>query len=207
MARQADYNTAYTFYLPLIDPDDPNRHATSNPALAAGDVTVSKDNGTAANIATLPVYSAITGVLKVDLSATEMQAQDIIVRFNDQTDPETFVSDFVHIETINNASAKFPLLQAEDVSDRPVRNEALNDIPFYMVDSTDHTTPETGLSVTAERSLDGAAFASVSGTVNEISDGVYSFDASAADMDGDIVILKFTATGADPQLITIKTRT
>ena len=87
----------------------------------------------------------------------------------------------------------------------PKRATALADIPFYMVDSTDHVTPETSLTVTAEVSKDGGAFAAAAGSVTEIGSGVYHFDATAADMTADVVVFKFTATGADPQVIAIST--
>lgn len=87
----------------------------------------------------------------------------------------------------------------------PKKNVALNDIPFYMVDSTDHVTPETGLSVTAEVSKDGAAFAGAAGSVTEIGSGVYHFDATQADMNADVIVFKFTAAGADPQVVAMST--
>lgn len=90
-------------------------------------------------------------------------------------------------------------------SSAPRKNVALSDIPFYMVDETDGVTPETGLSITAEVSKDGGAFASAGGTATEISDGVYQFDATAADMNADVVVLKFTATGARAALVSIST--
>jgi len=87
----------------------------------------------------------------------------------------------------------------------PKRAVALSDLPFYMVDSTDHVTPETSLSVTAEVSKDGGAFAAAAGSVVEIGSGVYHFDATAADMTADVVVFKFTAAGADPQIIALST--
>lgn len=87
----------------------------------------------------------------------------------------------------------------------PKINTALSDIPFLMVDATDHVTPETGLTVTGERSLDGGAFAAVSGSISELSDGMYSFDAAAADMNGAICIFRFSATGAADTFMTIRT--
>lgn len=89
--------------------------------------------------------------------------------------------------------------------DAPVKGVALSDIPFYMVDSTDHVTAKTGLTVTAQVSKDAGAFASAAGTAAEIGSGLYQFDATAADMSADVVVFKFTATGADPVLLTIKT--
>lgn len=89
--------------------------------------------------------------------------------------------------------------------DAPTRGVALSDIPFKMVDSTDHVTPKTGLTITAQVSKDGGAFASAAGTASEIGNGIYQFDATAADMTADVVIFRFTGTGADSSEITIKT--
>ena len=85
------------------------------------------------------------------------------------------------------------------------KNVAFSDIPIYMVDNADHITPETGLTITEEVSKDGAAFAAAGGTTTEIGNGAYGFDATDADMNADIVVLKFTAAGADAVLVTITT--
>lgn len=54
------------------------------PTLAAGDFQVSKDFGTFANLTTLPtVTPAGTGQLKVTLSAVEMQAANVTVKYHD----------------------------------------------------------------------------------------------------------------------------
>lgn len=87
----------------------------------------------------------------------------------------------------------------------PLKNTALSDLPFYMVDETDGVTPETGLSVTAQVSKDGAAFANAAGTVTEIGNGAYHFDATAADMNADVCVFKFTATGARAALVSVST--
>lgn len=87
------------------------------------------------------------------------------------------------------------------------KNVAANDIPFVMVDSTDHVTRKTGLTVTATRSIDGAAFGSATGTVSEVASGAYVLDASQADMNGNNIIFRFTGTAADPVELHIKTYT
>lgn len=54
------------------------------PTLAAGDFLISKDFGTFANLTTLPtVTPAGTGQLKVTLSAAEMQAANVTVKYHD----------------------------------------------------------------------------------------------------------------------------
>ena len=84
------------------------------------------------------------------------------------------------------------------------KNTALANFEFFMVDSSDHITGKTGLTITATRSIDGAAFAACANSASEVANGVYKIDLAAADLNGDVVTLKFTATGADPRLITIR---
>jgi len=85
------------------------------------------------------------------------------------------------------------------------KNTELPGFTFMMVSSADHVTPATGLTVTAKRSIDGAAFASCANSVSELSNGFYKITLAASDLNGDIVTLKFTATGADTCGFTIKT--
>jgi len=88
----------------------------------------------------------------------------------------------------------------------PEKNQAFSNIYVLMVDDTDHVTPKTGLTLTVQRSLDGAAFGAVTGTAAEISNGMYQFDASAADMNGDTITFRFSGTNADDTFLTIVTR-
>jgi len=85
------------------------------------------------------------------------------------------------------------------------KNTALSNFEFLMVDSSDHITPKTGLTVTAQRSIDGAAFAACANSVSEVSNGIYKINLAAADLNGDVITFKFTATGADATYITLKT--
>ena len=85
------------------------------------------------------------------------------------------------------------------------KNTAVTAFTFFLVSSTDHATPKTGATVTAERSLDGAAFGACANAVSEIANGFYKLNLAAGDLNGDIVALKFTASGADQLSITIIT--
>ena len=85
----------------------------------------------------------------------------------------------------------------------PVKNaEWIYEI--LMVDATDHVTPETGLTITFTRDV-GAGFAAATGSIAEVSGGYYRVTASAADMNGNFVMHKFVATGADTKSIGWKT--
>ena len=77
------------------------------------------------------------------------------------------------------------------------RNQPFSNYPFEMVLASDSKSPAPGLTVTAQRSLDGGAYTNVTGTITEISNGSYQFDATAADTNGDTIIWKFSAATAD----------
>lgn len=86
------------------------------------------------------------------------------------------------------------------------KNTALAAFSFLMFDSSDHVSGKTGLTVTAQRSIDGGSFASCANSAAEVANGVYKIDLAAADLNGDVVTFRFTATGADPCVLTIKTQ-
>ncbi len=85
------------------------------------------------------------------------------------------------------------------------KNTALANFTFLMVDSSD--VPATGLTVTAERSLDGAALASMANAVSEISNGLYKISLAAADTNADICCYRFTASGAKDRVVMFPTQT
>jgi hypothetical protein len=87
------------------------------------------------------------------------------------------------------------------------RTVAIPDFAFVMYSSIDHVTPSTGLTVTGYISQDGGAFAALAGAVTAISNGVYKVDLTGAEMTADIVVLRFTATGADDVVVVLKTDT
>lgn len=75
-------NVAYTTYVSLVSQANTKLFQTSV-TLAAGDITVHKDGGGVANIGTLPTEIGTTGILPVVLTATEMDADVVTVRFRD----------------------------------------------------------------------------------------------------------------------------
>lgn len=92
-------NEDFIFYAGLEDMSNPGRFK-SDPTLAAGDVKVKKDAGAPANIGTLPAVDAAGEyVVKVTLTATEMNADNVVIRFRDQTDPPEWGDLIVSIPT------------------------------------------------------------------------------------------------------------
>ncbi len=82
------------------------------------------------------------------------------------------------------------------------KNAALANFDFPMYDDTDHSTPLTGLTVVAERSIDGAAFGACANSAVEIgTTGIYVIDLDATDLNGTTIMFRFSATGADDTMI------
>lgn len=83
------------------------------------------------------------------------------------------------------------------------KNAALNNFEFMMYDSAN--APKTGLTITAQRSIDGAAYASCANAPSEISNGLYKINLAAADLNGDVITLRFSGSGAVDTVVTLKT--
>jgi len=81
-------NEDFIFVVTLEDYANPGNFK-ANPTLAAGDVKISKDGGAFANVTDIPTVAPASGVaVKVTLTATEMNADYIIITFIDQTSPK-----------------------------------------------------------------------------------------------------------------------
>ena len=86
------------------------------------------------------------------------------------------------------------------------KNAIFSNFEFPMVLTSDHYTAATAKTVTGEKSIDGGAFAAVSGTIAEVGSGVYQCDLLAVDTNGDVITYKFSATDCDDSIITVTTR-
>lgn len=95
---------------------------------------------------------------------------------------------------------------AADLPSKITKNVALANFPFIMILASDDITPATGLTVTATRSIDGAAFAACANAVTEIANGWYKISLAASDLNGDTIALRFTAATANDRNITIVTQ-
>ena len=111
-------------------------------------------------------------------------------------------------QEIDSNSTQLAAIKAEtdNLPSAIKKNTALDNFEFFMRDSADNITGKTGLTVTAQKSIDGAAFANCVNATSEVSAGVYKIDLAAADLNGDTVTLKFTATGARATVVTIITK-
>lgn len=91
------------------------------------------------------------------------------------------------------------------------KNVAHAGFPFFMYDSSG--APKTDLQAglrtagNAQRSIDKGAFADLANiaTITEVGSGSYWVDLAAADLNGEEIALRFAASGAVDQNLTIKT--
>jgi len=110
------------------------------------------------------------------------------------------------LDTITGSDgATLATLQPNEDFGSITKNAAFSNFEFLMVLTSDHVTPGTGLTVTAQRSVDGGAFTGVAGGIAEISNGIYQFDALAADTNGDVITWRFLSATADDTFVTFKT--
>jgi hypothetical protein len=104
--------------------------------------------------------------------------------------------------TTNNDKTGYSLV----ASSIPIKkNTALANFQFPMNSSTTGS-PATGLTVTCQLSIDGAAFTSCTNSVSAISNGYYKINFAAADLNGDTILVRFTATGAKERSLTFVTQ-
>lgn len=190
---------------------------------ATGDVKVSKDGGAFANIGTLP--TALGSTWQWTLSATEMQAARLAVVTVDSAtkaveDQQINLATYGHANALHEADLDAPLASAAAVAalmtaaagvalasdvtallgflpEGIKKNQAFDNFSFHMRRAINPAMLAPGLTVTAQRKLDAGVFAPCTNAVVEVSDGFYRINLSAADLNGDIVTLLFTAPTAD----------
>lgn len=78
------------------------------------------------------------------------------------------------------------------------KNTAFNNFPFKMVDTTDVKVAKPGVTVTAQRAIDGGGFASCTNSPTEMANGFYRINLTASDLNGDSIVLRMTATNCTP---------
>lgn len=171
--------------------------------------TIVTDTGT-----TIP--NQISGLNNVSEAEVNAQCDQALSDYDGPTRTEATSDKAEIIVEVDANETKIDLLQVDSTAIKGntdnlpsgiKKNTALANFGFGMVDSTDNVTPKTGLTVTATRSIDGSVFGSCTNAVSEISNGAYKITLSADDLNGDTIILKFNADGADDLQIYIKTDT
>lgn len=155
---------AYTFYTALTDASDTTLFK-SNPTLAAGDVKVSKDGGAVANPDTLPDAEPDAGyAIRVQLTATEMNADNVVVYFHDAAGAE-WCDQMIVIQT-----AAAQIGDAVTLADDAITSAKFDESTAYPLKSAD-----TGATAVARTGAD-------SDTLETLSDQVDGISLTAADV-------------------------
>lgn len=177
---------------------------TMTAAAAASDLTTELQSGlaTAAELAKVPKSDSNVTWNATAAAQLQSEAADALNAYDPPTNAEMEAALAAADDTVLAAIAA---VQA-DLPQRITKNTALANFMFTMVDATDHVTGETGLTITATRSLDGAAFGPCANSASEVGNGVYKIDLAAADLNANNVTLKFTGTGADTRIIHLVTQ-
>lgn len=92
-------NQAFTMYITVGDAAD-NLSLKNTPTIASGDFKISKDGGAFANLTNLPTVTPAGSVsVKIELTATEMNADQVLVTWIDQTNPKEWADGSLAINT------------------------------------------------------------------------------------------------------------
>jgi hypothetical protein len=175
-------------------------NASDGSALTGATVTAKRTiDGGSQNAATGTVNEPGNGQYELALSQADTNGNNIGFLFTATSAVP------VHIMVVTTAAdptdvTRFGLTSLPAGPMRVKKNAALSNFGFRMVQSSNHVTPATGLTITAQRSIDGAAFASCANSASEISNGWYKINLAAGDLNGDVIILRFSATGADDSI-------
>ena len=216
-------STSYTFrHGPFVDETD-GKTAETGLTISQADVRLSKAGGDFAqkNESSASSHDEI-GFYIVVLDATDTNTcGELLVAVHESGALPVFKTFQVVEETIydsmfaSSATLDTKLDAIDTVVDSiltklpniPTKGVAIDDFPFFLVDNTDHVTPKTGLtSITAQRSIDGASFASCSNSPTEVGSGVYKIKLSSGDLNGDTITLRFSKSGADDRVIVMVTQ-
>lgn len=117
MSELRKYGAGSTVYFPLIDFGATDFESTPV-TFASGDTEISKDGGAFANTNSNPAHEG-NGIYSLVLTATEMQAAEIVITVIDQTATKLWEDQAIIISTYGNASAQhaFDLDVAEQTVD------------------------------------------------------------------------------------------
>ena len=130
----------FTFLISLVSQADTDIFQTSV-TLAAGDVTVSLDGGGVVNITNLPTEIAATGILVVAMTAAQMTADVVTVRFHDAAGAEwqdALVTIYTGAQTFDTTDAIVDTIegQTDDIGVAGAGLTALGDIRIANLDTT-----------------------------------------------------------------------
>jgi hypothetical protein len=153
-----------------------------------------------------PVKSADTGATALARTGAD---SDTLETLSDQMD--TILADTNELQGDWHDGGRLDLLldaikaKTDNLPSSVPKNVAFPNFAFTLYSNQDHVTPATGLSVSGYISQDGGAFADLTNAVSAIGSGIYKVNLEQTEMNADVVVIRFTATGADDRIVIIKT--
>lgn len=139
------------------------------------------------------------GLIVSGSGVTEQDKLDIADRVHDEA-LSAHQTTGTHGAAVSAIKTKTDTLPA-----RIAKNQALANFHFYMVLSSDHVSPATGLTITGERVQDSGSWSGLNNAAVEVGYGIYRVSLTASETNSDIISLRFTASGADPRYLTLLT--
>lgn len=126
MMLLAKYNTATDFYIPMVKRGVVDLAVSADWTPATGDVKLSKDGGTDANIGTLPSAPAsTTAKWKFTFTGSELSCKILMVTVIDSATKAVEDQSFI-IHTYGHASAMYPTLPADVLAINGNATSAIN---------------------------------------------------------------------------------
>lgn len=191
MASQAQpkKGVAYTIYAVMLDS---NGDIVSSPTIAAGDIKVQKDGAALANVATTPTPA--NGLVPIVLSATEMNADNIVVKAVDAAGDEWIDQAWVINTTTYNNNDIYPSLSGIGTTSSNAAVAAVT-AQFYLQDWITNGVPLGNNTITAAKIAASAIGASelADDAIAKIAAGItYSVAAIAPDgaLTGDRITIR-----------------
>ena len=176
------------------------------------DIT-SLNNISAADVVTqctssLTIYGTATGteitaLENLSAGAVLIQAASALTTYAGPTKTEM---DTGHELLATVSAATIIQAKTDNLPEGIQKNKAFAFSVLMVLDS-DGKTPVTGTTVTCVRSIDGAAFGAIAGTVTEVANGMYRLAGLAADSNGSDIIYKFSSASARDTKVSIITNT
>lgn len=136
-------------------------------------------------------------ILSIPNAALAAGAKSVVIFLQGATNMAPVVLEIELTAVDNQDAVRFGLSSLPNGSTRVKKNASMANFPIYMVAATDHVTPKTGLTITAQRSLDGAAFAACANSATEVGLGWYVIALASTDTNADLILFSFSATAAD----------
>ncbi len=138
-----------------------------------------------------------------DVSQSETNADALLFSAKSTTSGIDIIGNLIYTVPPNFTTLAIATDGGTKITSIIKKNTAISNYQFLMTDSTTHN-PATGKTVTVTRIIDNGSFgAGTIGSVTEISNGLYRVDLPAADLNGNVVTLRMTASGCDDLFVTL----